>query len=183
MALEEIKAAVLAGKTVHWMNTGYVVVHDSKDQWLIKFLPNDHCIGLTWADGVTLNGQPQDFFTDDKPVEFHVGETSALRSTEPHADAPPHSLRTILSKREASVFVNGMCIDSAGPAGDIDGVWRLTSAEQEFLVDPDQHCDLRGAVLLRVGFDGQSITGPHDLPELATLHVEIARPATNEDFV
>ena len=86
--------------------------------------------------------------------------------------------------RQASVFVNGMLIDAAGPSGDIYEGWRLTSAdgEKEFLVDPEQLCDLRSAVFLRVGFDGQEITGPHDLPELATLRVEISRLATNKDF-
>jgi hypothetical protein len=32
------------------------------DQWLIKCELNDHCIGLTWRDGVTMNGKPEDFF-------------------------------------------------------------------------------------------------------------------------
>ena len=62
MNLEEIKAAVEAGKTVHWSNTLYVVIKDSIGQWLIKCTDNDHCVGLTHRDGVTMNGKPEEFF-------------------------------------------------------------------------------------------------------------------------
>ena len=62
MKLEEIKAAVLAGRTVHWKNGAYRVVHDSVGQWLIKCEFNGHCWGLTWANGVTMNGEESDFF-------------------------------------------------------------------------------------------------------------------------
>ena len=62
MNLEEIKAAVYAGKTVHWSNTGYTVIVDNIGQWLIKYTPTGHCIGLTWADGSTVNGKEEDFF-------------------------------------------------------------------------------------------------------------------------
>ena len=62
MTLQEIKDAVLAGKTVHWATKAYVVVHDEIGQWLIKCLINDSCIGLTWRDGVTMNGNENEFF-------------------------------------------------------------------------------------------------------------------------
>lgn len=62
MNAEQIKAAVEAGNKVFWKNTAYEVIKDSVGQWLIKCHLNDHCIGLTWANGVTLNGQPEDFF-------------------------------------------------------------------------------------------------------------------------
>lgn len=62
MKLDEIQAAVTRGKTVHWKNPGYVVVKDQLDRYLIKCTSNDHCIGLTWQDGVTMNGQPEDFY-------------------------------------------------------------------------------------------------------------------------
>lgn len=62
MNLEQIKAATLAGKTVHWKNPGYTVRYvPASEQWLIIFVSGD-CIGLTWADGVTLNGQESDFY-------------------------------------------------------------------------------------------------------------------------
>ena len=47
MTLEDIKAAVDAGQTVHWANTGYVVHKDRLGQYLITYLPNGSCIGLT----------------------------------------------------------------------------------------------------------------------------------------
>ena len=65
MTLEEIKTAVRAGKTVHWMNEGYIVTVNKYDYWLIVWLPKQNAIGLTWFDGVTLNG---------KESEFYIGE-------------------------------------------------------------------------------------------------------------
>jgi hypothetical protein len=67
MSLEAIKAAVSAGRTVHYQSRLYVVEHDSVGQWLIRCTANDSCIGLTWRDGVTLNGDPWHFF---------IGETT-----------------------------------------------------------------------------------------------------------
>ena len=62
MTLAEVKAAVDAGKDVRWANTLYVVVRDSLGQYFIKCTSNGSCIGLTWMDGVTLNGQEGQFF-------------------------------------------------------------------------------------------------------------------------
>lgn len=66
MNLQEIKAAVEAGKTVHWASTNYTVIKDSADQWLIKCKSNSSVIGLTWQDGETLNGKPGEFFIGGK---------------------------------------------------------------------------------------------------------------------
>ena len=63
MTLEGIQRAVDCGQTVHWSNTAYRVINDSIGQWLIKCDLNDHCIGLTHKDGVTMNGEPDEFFT------------------------------------------------------------------------------------------------------------------------
>ena len=60
MNSEEIKAAVDAGKKVHWSNKSYQVIK-GKDDYLIKG-PTGHAIGLTWEDGKTLNGKEEDFF-------------------------------------------------------------------------------------------------------------------------
>lgn len=65
MNLQEIKNAVLSGVKVCWHNPAYEVIKDSKDQWLIKHAAG-HCIGLTWADDVTLNGKQEDFYTPTK---------------------------------------------------------------------------------------------------------------------
>ena len=62
MTLDEIKAAVDAGQTVHWANTGYVVHKDRLGQYLISFLPNGSCIGLTDREGHRLNGKEAEFF-------------------------------------------------------------------------------------------------------------------------
>lgn len=55
MKLEEIKAAVNAGKVVCWANEHYRVIRDSRNQWLIVCQLNGHTIGLTWQDGKTMN--------------------------------------------------------------------------------------------------------------------------------
>ena len=62
MTLEEIKAAVDAGQTVHWANTGYRVHKDRFGQYLITFEPNGGCIGLTDRSGKRLNGDEAEFF-------------------------------------------------------------------------------------------------------------------------
>jgi hypothetical protein len=59
MTLEQIKSAVTSGQVVYWENPMYRVVCDQLGQWLIKCGPS--AIGLTWADGVTLNGKPEQF--------------------------------------------------------------------------------------------------------------------------
>ena len=61
MTLDEIKAAVLAGRTVHWCNDSYTVLQDLRGSWYITFRGDD-CIALTWNDGVTLSGRPSDFY-------------------------------------------------------------------------------------------------------------------------
>ena len=66
MKLDEIKAAVLAGKTVQWISSNYVVkYHDKSKQFNIVCLSNNHCIGLTHRDGVTMNGKPEEFYLSD----------------------------------------------------------------------------------------------------------------------
>ena len=62
MTLEEIKAAIDAGRTVHWANTGYRVQKDSLGQYLITFEPNGSTIGLTDRSGQRLNGKAAEFF-------------------------------------------------------------------------------------------------------------------------
>ena len=62
MTLDEIKAAVDAGQTVHWANTGYFVQKDRLGQYLITYVPNGSCIGLTDREGQRLNGKEAEFF-------------------------------------------------------------------------------------------------------------------------
>jgi hypothetical protein len=61
MTLEQIKSAVLNGKTVHWKNESYEV-GQMLDYWHIACVHNANYIGLTHQDGVTMNGQPEDFY-------------------------------------------------------------------------------------------------------------------------
>ena len=62
MTLQEIKSAVNQGKNVYWKNTVYRVVKGDFNQYLIV---HEHSvIGLTWLDGVTMNGAESDFFTE-----------------------------------------------------------------------------------------------------------------------
>lgn len=62
MTVNEIKAAVDAGKPVFWANLNYAVIKDSIGQYLIHSKCNNYYIGLTWRDGVTLNGKEEEFF-------------------------------------------------------------------------------------------------------------------------
>lgn len=61
MTLEEIKAAVEAGKTVYWANEGYRVIKDKLGYWLIVH-ESGYTVGLTRRDGVTLNGDLEHFY-------------------------------------------------------------------------------------------------------------------------
>jgi len=62
MNLNEIKEAVLSGKKVFWATDNYEVIVDNLDQWMIHSKCNDHYIGLTWRDGTTVNGNPNEFY-------------------------------------------------------------------------------------------------------------------------
>lgn len=62
MTAAEIKAAIDRGEKVYWSNPSYPVIKDKIGQYLITHTGNGYCIGLTWQDGVTLNGKEKDFF-------------------------------------------------------------------------------------------------------------------------
>ena len=36
------------------------------NDFLIRFDYNDDCIGLTWTNGVTMNGEEKDFFLSEE---------------------------------------------------------------------------------------------------------------------
>lgn len=70
MTTQEIKTAVDSGKVVNWKQPNYIVIKDtSNSDYLIKCTTNNSCIGLTWADGVTLNGNEEDFYVESKGIE------------------------------------------------------------------------------------------------------------------
>ena len=62
MNLEEIKQAVETGHRVFWKANAYEVIKGSIGQWIIYCHFNQSCIGLTWRDGVTMNGDETEFF-------------------------------------------------------------------------------------------------------------------------
>lgn len=65
MNLNEIKAAIKAGKRVKWKHDGYNVICDKLGQFLIVCADNQSTIGLTWQDGVTLNGEEDEFYIQE----------------------------------------------------------------------------------------------------------------------
>ena len=83
MNIAEIKAAVDAGKSVHWANEGYQVHRDGLGQYLITFVRNGSTIGLTDRSGRRLNGAEADFFIS-KPGHG----AAAARGREVHGAIP-----------------------------------------------------------------------------------------------
>lgn len=79
MTLEEIKAAVDGGETVHWANEGYRVIRDRLGQYLIIFLLNGSTIGLTDRSGQRLNGREADFFVSRAAEGPATGQDSRAR--------------------------------------------------------------------------------------------------------
>lgn len=61
MNIDQIKTAVTAGKKVYWSSDRYQVIQDAAGQWMIA-CNGGSMIGLTWLDGATLNGEPEDFY-------------------------------------------------------------------------------------------------------------------------
>lgn len=62
MNARQIIDAVDEGYVVYWKTLNYIVVADDIGQYFIKCQSNGNLIGLTWSDGVTLNGSLEDFF-------------------------------------------------------------------------------------------------------------------------
>lgn len=67
MTLDEIIEAVDAGLEVRWANSSYHVIRGARGHLLIDCQTTGGCIGLTWADGVTLNGKPDEFYIETNP--------------------------------------------------------------------------------------------------------------------
>ncbi len=79
MTLDDIKAAVDGGETVHWANEGYQVIRDRLGQYLIIFLPNGSAIGLTDRSGQRLNGREADFFVSRTAEGLAAGQDGRAR--------------------------------------------------------------------------------------------------------
>ena len=66
MTLEKIKQAIKEGKRVFWSNELYEVKrYKDTEEYIIICASNNDCINLTWTDGVTMNGNEEDFFIKD----------------------------------------------------------------------------------------------------------------------
>lgn len=89
MNLQQIKAAVMAGHKVYWMNPAYEVICDKVGQWLIVYNKNQSTIGLTYRDDVTLNGLESDFYCNlPHPIDqYAFFKTLSYKSSEPYIAA------------------------------------------------------------------------------------------------
>jgi hypothetical protein len=65
MTLDQIKAAIAEGKRVKWANDAYDVIRSSTGKYLVVCNLNKNTIGLTWTDGVTMNGKPEEFYISE----------------------------------------------------------------------------------------------------------------------
>ena len=63
ITLTKILRAGDEGLPVHWQNPGYFVERPADGGPCgIRSLSTGQCIGLTWADGMALNGKDEEFF-------------------------------------------------------------------------------------------------------------------------
>ena len=68
MTLDQIKDALRNGTPVHWKNEAYTVTgNPDTGNMMIYCSINGSAIGLTWTDGVTMNGKEEDFYTKASP--------------------------------------------------------------------------------------------------------------------
>ena len=67
MNLQQIKNELAKGNRVFWSNKNYEVIQSKYTQeYLVKCHLNDSFHGLTWRDGVTMNGEPHEFYMENK---------------------------------------------------------------------------------------------------------------------
>jgi hypothetical protein len=83
MNLTQIKAAVDAGLKVCWSNCMYVVRHNCLSGYSIVYDEGgakENQIGLTWSDGVRLNGEPDEFFVHRESISYAVDNALSERN-------------------------------------------------------------------------------------------------------
>lgn len=69
--MTEITTAVQNGAKVCWKTRDYVVVRDLFGQWHVAHRPwskSVHYVGLFWADGITSDYAPEDFFVAELAI-------------------------------------------------------------------------------------------------------------------
>jgi len=104
MNADEIKAAIEAGKKVFWSNDGYEVIKDKLGQFMIKCIHNGHCIGLTWTDGKTLNGKPEEFFILENGRVMPENLYSALVEAKIQIDHHESDLRFPTTEQSSAIL-------------------------------------------------------------------------------
>jgi hypothetical protein len=62
MTLQEIKDAVTSGKSVCWATDAYDVITGINGKYFVVCNRNQYTTGLTWRDGITLNGKESEFY-------------------------------------------------------------------------------------------------------------------------
>ena len=69
MTLEQIKDSVDRGVKTNWKNYMYEVIKgtgERSNDYFVRCIDNDSIIGLTHRDGVTMNGDAEDFYNEDE---------------------------------------------------------------------------------------------------------------------
>ena len=106
MTLEEIKTAVRAGRRVCWATQSYEVRRwareGDREEFFIVCTHNQNTIGLTWRDGTTMNGRPEQFFIDEDHDE--TGETPGPWEFDPPKnESDPHGYAGVVDIKTANV--------------------------------------------------------------------------------
>ena len=86
MNLEQIKTAVDHGLIVHWKNGVYTVVKDSSafSGYAVAYrlgTVQENRIGLTWSDGIRMNGRMEEFYVAAQSLSYAVDDALAERET------------------------------------------------------------------------------------------------------
>lgn len=78
---KEIIEAVNSGKKVYCGGGGYEVIKDSKGQYLIICMSNNHCVGLSGTDGTQYENvlNHSDFYVEEETQEFTIVITETLK--------------------------------------------------------------------------------------------------------
>ncbi|RLF43818.1 MAG: hypothetical protein DRN17_05630 [Thermoplasmata archaeon] len=69
MTINEIQTATDAGKIVCWRTSLFVVTKNSQG-YEVVCLSTGSTMGLLWMDGITLNGNEEDFFLQEEELTY-----------------------------------------------------------------------------------------------------------------
>ncbi len=110
MTVVEIVQALQAGKTVHWVNDGYIVVRESDGSLGILCIQNNNYCGVHSKSGVLLH-DPGDFYVA-KSYEYDVHVYPMLRGKiRVTAKSPQEAAKQAISQMvNAMSGMNGSCV-------------------------------------------------------------------------